>query len=81
MDLDLEDREALSKNSASSGLNQGPVRTLTKHVVTRYYRAPELILLSSEYTASIDTWSIGCIFAELLATRSFTGNLPFACDV
>lgn len=71
MDLDLEDREALAKHSGASGLHTGaggPVRTLTKHVVTRYYRAPELILLSSDYTESIDVWSIGCIFAELLAT-------------
>lgn len=68
MDLDMEDREALSKHSGASGLHGGPVRTLTKHVVTRYYRAPELILLSAEYTESIDVWSVGCIFAELLAT-------------
>ena len=65
MDLDSEDRESLSgRGNASSG----PQRTLTKHVVTRYYRAPELILLSSEYSDAIDVWSVGCIFAELLAT-------------
>ncbi len=70
MDLDdVGDRESLSKHSGASGLHTGgPVRTLTKHVVTRYYRAPELILLSSDYTESIDVWSAGCIFAELLAT-------------
>jgi len=41
-------------------------RKLTSHVVTRWYRAPEVIFLTSEYTSSIDIWSIGCIFAELL---------------
>lgn len=41
-------------------------RQLTKHVVTRWYRAPELILLQEEYNTAIDMWSIGCIFAELL---------------
>jgi mitogen-activated protein kinase 1/3 len=41
-------------------------RVLTNHVVTRFYRAPELILLQPNYTEKIDTWSIGCIFAELL---------------
>jgi mitogen-activated protein kinase 1/3 len=35
-------------------------------VVTRWYRAPEVILSASEYTKQIDTWSIGCILAELL---------------
>jgi len=41
-------------------------RELTGHVVTRWYRAPELILLEKDYTAAIDVWSLGCIFAELL---------------
>jgi len=41
-------------------------RELTGHVVTRWYRAPELILLEKDYTAAIDVWSVGCIFAELL---------------
>lgn len=40
-------------------------RGLTRHVVTRWYRAPEIILLQP-YTAAVDIWSIGCIFAELL---------------
>jgi len=42
------------------------VRNLTKHVVTRWYRAPELILLQENYTEAIDMWSVGCIYAELL---------------
>merc|ERR1719162_1332935 len=41
-------------------------RNLTGHVVTRWYRAPELILLQENYTESIDLWSVGCIYAELL---------------
>jgi mitogen-activated protein kinase 1/3 len=40
-------------------------RQLTHHVVTRWYRAPEVIL-SQPYNASVDVWSVGCIFAELL---------------
>ncbi|CAG9312245.1 unnamed protein product [Blepharisma stoltei] len=38
---------------------------LTGHVVTRWYRAPELILLEREYTKAIDVWSLGCVIAEL----------------
>ena len=41
-------------------------RELTGHVVTRWYRAPELILLEKDYGQAIDMWSVGCIFAELL---------------
>lgn len=41
-------------------------RELTGHVVTRWYRAPEIILLEKDYGPAIDTWAIGCIFAELL---------------
>ena len=43
-------------------------RQLTQHVVTRWYRAPELILLQEYYNAEIDVWSVGCILGELLQT-------------
>ncbi|KAI3801798.1 hypothetical protein L1987_29914 [Smallanthus sonchifolius] len=39
---------------------------MTEYVVTGWYRAPELLLNSSEYTAAIDVWSVGCIFMELM---------------
>lgn len=39
---------------------------MTEYVVTRWYRAPELLLNSSEYSAAIDVWSVGCIFMELM---------------
>lgn len=53
--------------SAGGGLKTKQMkRELTGHVVTRWYRAPELILLEKDYTAAIDVWSLGCIFAELL---------------
>ncbi|XP_058223836.1 mitogen-activated protein kinase homolog MMK2-like [Rhododendron vialii] len=41
---------------------------MTEYVVTRWYRAPELLLNCSEYTAAIDIWSVGCILGEI-ATR------------
>jgi mitogen-activated protein kinase 1/3 len=40
-------------------------KKLTQHVVTRWYRAPEVIL-SQTYDATVDIWSVGCIYAELL---------------
>lgn len=40
---------------------------LTEYVVTRWYRAPEIMLACQDYSKAIDVWSVGCIFAELLA--------------
>ena len=45
---------------------RGMKRELTGHVVTRWYRAPEIILLEKDYGPAIDVWAVGCIFAELL---------------
>ncbi|KAG6636726.1 hypothetical protein CIPAW_11G130900 [Carya illinoinensis] len=39
---------------------------MTEYVVTRWYRAPELLLNCSEYTAAIDVWSVGCILGEIV---------------
>ena len=36
------------------------------HVVTRWYRAPELILVEQNYCSKIDIWSLGCVFGELM---------------
>jgi len=36
------------------------------YICSRFYRAPELILGATDYTTSIDVWSAGCVFAELL---------------
>ncbi|KAI3466010.1 hypothetical protein Pfo_022673 [Paulownia fortunei] len=42
----------------------------TDYVATRWYRAPELCgSFFSKYTPAIDIWSIGCIFAEVLAGK------------
>ena len=49
------------------GLRWNMRRQLTGHVVTRWYRAPEIILLEKDYGAAVDMWAVGCIFAELLS--------------
>ena len=41
----------------------------TRYIGTRWYRAPELLLRASDYSASIDIWAVGTIMAELLALR------------
>jgi mitogen-activated protein kinase 1/3 len=50
----------------SRNLKEGEF-ALTEYVVTRYYRAPEVMLCSHNYSKSIDIWSAGCSFAELLS--------------
>ena len=48
---------------------------LTEYVVTRYYRAPEVMLSSHHYSKKIDVWSVGCAFVELLSKKFlFPGN-------
>ena len=42
---------------------------LTKYVVTRWYRAPEVVLRSANYDESIDLWAVGCVFAELMGRQ------------
>ncbi|KAF9797770.1 hypothetical protein SFRURICE_017965 [Spodoptera frugiperda] len=41
-------------------------RQYTPGMCSLWYRAPELLLLSKEYSTSVDMWSIGCIFAEFI---------------
>jgi len=44
---------------------------LTEYVVTRWYRAPEVMCCAKWYDEKVDLWSVGCIFAELLLQRPF----------
>ncbi|BHF78763.1 Mitogen-activated protein kinase 10 [Sparganum proliferum] len=41
---------------------------MTPYVVTRYYRAPEIIL-GMPYSENVDIWSLGCIFGEMFLER------------
>ena len=44
------------------------IRTLppyTEYVSTRFYRAPECILKSTNYNSPIDIWALGCVMAEM----------------
>jgi mitogen-activated protein kinase 1/3 len=61
-----ERKEMTKRLINSKDMRKNMKRELTGHVVTRWYRAPELILLEKEYGPAIDVWSVGCIFAELL---------------
>lgn len=43
-----------------------PMRPYTHEVVTLWYRAPEILLGTKFYSTSVDIWSLGCIFAEMV---------------
>ncbi|XP_074556813.1 mitogen-activated protein kinase 4-like [Curcuma longa] len=52
---------ARTKSPSGEGMN--------KYVVTRWYRAPELLVCNDSYDAAIDMWSVGCIFAGILGRK------------
>jgi len=43
---------------------------LTEYVVTRWYRAPELLVDNQGYSTAIDVWAVGCIFAEMIGRKA-----------
>ncbi|KAI5963842.1 hypothetical protein KGF57_001217 [Candida theae] len=43
--------------------------TITNYVATRWYRAPELILSTKNYSKAVDVWAMGCILGELFGRR------------
>lgn len=55
-----------------------PNRIYTHQVVTRWYRAPELLYGSRMYGTGIDIWAVGCILGELLLRVPF---LPGESDL
>ena len=60
------------------GLARGygiPVKNYTNEVVTLWYRPPDVLLGNKTYGTTVDMWSIGCIFAEMVLGKPlFTGN-------
>ncbi|XP_020576967.1 cyclin-dependent kinase G-2-like isoform X3 [Phalaenopsis equestris] len=55
-----------------------PLKPYTHLVVTLWYRAPELLLGTKQYSTAIDMWSLGCIMAEFLAKEPlFNGKTEF----
>lgn len=73
----LIDRQGIIK-IADFGLARAfgvPLRNYSHHVVTLWYRAPEILLGSLKYSTPVDVWSCGCIFAEMVTrTPLFPGD-------
>lgn len=52
-----------------------PYRAMTFQVITRWYRPPELLFGARYYSGTVDVWSMGLVFAELiLRTPWVPGN-------
>ena len=62
-----------SKFSSDFGLSRNlsiqKCEDLTEYVVTRFYRAPEIMLSSHSYSNSVDVWSIGCTIVEIISGK------------
>jgi len=43
---------------------------MTDYVATRWYRAPEIVLGSCQYSKAVDMWSVGCILGELIVGKA-----------
>ncbi|AWU76695.1 hypothetical protein CAS74_000636 [Pichia kudriavzevii] len=48
-----------------------PTERLTSNVVTRWYRAPELLFGARHYTGAVDVWAVGTIFAEMMLRNPY----------
>ncbi len=46
-----------------------PTKTYSNEVVTLWYRPPDVLLGSTEYSTPIDMWGVGCIFYEIASGR------------
>jgi serine/threonine protein kinase len=53
------------QNTTEECKSQAPAGDLSQHMVARWYRPPEIILSSKDYSEKLDMWSVGCIVAEL----------------
>uniref|UniRef100_A0A3B3ZFV9 cyclin-dependent kinase n=1 Tax=Periophthalmus magnuspinnatus TaxID=409849 RepID=A0A3B3ZFV9_9GOBI len=46
-----------------------PTKTYSNEVVTLWYRPPDILLGSTDYSTHIDMWGVGCIFYEMATGR------------
>jgi serine/threonine protein kinase len=67
-----EERKSSNFVSSTSGAEpRSKSGQLTKYVVTRWYRAPELLVQNKRYDSKVDMWSVGCILAEVIGAKAF----------
>jgi len=55
--------------NSTANKDEKTTQILTDYVATRWYRAPEILLGSTNYTEGVDMWSVGCILGELIGGK------------
>lgn len=69
-DFGLAREKPESEANVEGEEGDGELHPMTQHVVTRWYRPPELMLTPDGlYTDAVDMWSVGCILGELLGRQ------------
>lgn len=53
----------------SVALSHEGMPVVSDYIATRWYRAPEILLGSQQYSKAVDMWSAGCIMAEILMEK------------
>uniref|UniRef100_A0A7S2HNI7 Mitogen-activated protein kinase n=1 Tax=Haptolina brevifila TaxID=156173 RepID=A0A7S2HNI7_9EUKA len=70
-----DDSEVGASGSDAAGGTIEKEAMMTDYVATRWYRAPEILLGSAQYSLSVDMWSMGCILAEMVMGKPvFAGS-------
>ncbi|XP_046556004.1 cyclin-dependent kinase 14-like [Haliotis rubra] len=57
-----------------------PSRTYSHEVVTLWYRPPDVLLGSTDYSTSLDMWGVGCIFTEMISGLATFPGMKDAFD-
>ncbi len=55
-----------------------PMSKMTHEIITLWYRPPEVLLGMDNYTTKVDSWSIGCIMAEMILEKPI---FPGDCEI
>lgn len=55
-----------------------PMGKMTHEIITLWYRPPEVLLGIDNYTTKVDSWSIGCIMAEMITGKPL---FPGDCEI
>lgn len=55
-----------------------PMGKMTHEIITLWYRPPEVLLGLDHYTTKVDSWSVGCIMAEMINEKPL---FPGDCEI
>lgn len=55
-----------------------PMGKMTHEIITLWYRPPEVLLGLETYTTKVDSWSVGCIMAEMILEKPL---FPGDCEI